>query len=407
MKFNLLRCILYIKKQQKSDTLIFTTYLFGIKIMRKKYRFNADDIDILRNVFNTSFKKKMLLSYITSPFKAGARPYSHTNYTECRTWAEIFNELGYQVDVVNLDQRFDIDITQYSVVCGFGIPYGQSLFCKNIKKIFYATGCNPDFANIETIKRVQNFYDKTGVYAADSSRIWPYVNKPHLHFSDMIIALGNSFVANTYSEYKNVKSLDLFCYKTSDINAADKNFSEHRNKFLYFGSAGAIHKGLDIVLDFFKSHPELNLTVCGLSHNEKAFRQYYEDVIGGQYKNIKVHNFVDLNSDLFKEIMQTHCAFVSPSASEGGAAAALTVMANGGLMPIISRSSGLDVEEYGIVMDNVSDKDFADAIKHYEQIPVEELKDRCIKCQKEIQDKHTYEKYRDKLKQYIIQVLQN
>ena len=58
MKFNLLRCILYIKKQQKSDTLIFTTYLFGIKIMRKKYRFNADDIDILRNVFNTSFKKK-------------------------------------------------------------------------------------------------------------------------------------------------------------------------------------------------------------------------------------------------------------------------------------------------------------------------------------------------------------
>ena len=64
-------------------------------------------------------------------------------------------------------------------------------------------------------------------------------------------------------------------------------------------------------------------------------------------------------------------------------------------------------EEYGIVMDNVSDKDFADAIKHYEQIPVEELKDRCIKCQKEIQDKHTYEKYRDKLKQYIIQVLQN
>ena len=373
--------------------------------MRKKYRFNADDIDILRNVFNTSFKKKMLLSYITSPFKAGARPYSHTNYTECRTWAEIFNELGYQVDVVNWDNKFDIDVAQYDVVCGFGFPYEKAICCPKIKKFFYAPGCNTDYSNPATIKRVQDFYNKTGVCAPNSARISPYDNKPQLLFSDMIVTLGNKFVVDTYKEFKNVKSLDLFCYKTCDIDVSKKDFENNKNNFLYFGSSGAIHKGLDIVLDFFKSHPELNLTVCGLSHNEKAFRQYYEDVIGGQYKNIKVHNFVDLNSDLFKEIMQTHCAFVSPSASEGGAAAALTVMANGGLFPIISQASGLDLQDFGIVMKSISDSSFAVAVHQYTNTPLEILREQSIKSQKYISEKHTYSKYKQHLKKYIIQAL--
>lgn len=407
MKRNWQRYLFKTETEFRRGKFVIIVYLFGIKIIRKKYSISFGVPDIVYNVFNTKHKKKMLLSYITSAFKPNMNIYSHTNYTECRTWAQIFNELGYQVDVVNWDQKIDIDIAQYSVVCGFGFPYEKALFCNNIKKFFYAPGCNPDFSNIVSIKRVQDFYSKTGVLAPDSARVSPYDNKPQLYFSDMIVTLGNDFVANTYSEYKNVKKLDIFCYKTCDISIEDKDFERYRNNFLFFGSSGAIHKGLDIVLDFFMAHPELNLTVCGVSYYETAFREYYSDAINGKYKNITFHSFIDLTSETFQEIMRTHCAFVSPSASEGGAPAALTVMTNGGLLPIISRASGLDLEEYGVIMNDVSHQAFEQAVAQYLQMSTTQIKDICIKCQADISQKHTYDNYKTRLKQYVTQALNN
>jgi len=64
-----------------------------------KYLKKMKDDFILENIFNTSYAKYALLSYIKTPF-LNKNQHSHTNHIGAKTWAEILNEFGYNVDVV-------------------------------------------------------------------------------------------------------------------------------------------------------------------------------------------------------------------------------------------------------------------------------------------------------------------
>lgn len=49
---------------------------------------------IIRNYFNTTFNKSVLISYITSPFKEEGLNLRHTNQAEALEIAKIFNEFN-------------------------------------------------------------------------------------------------------------------------------------------------------------------------------------------------------------------------------------------------------------------------------------------------------------------------
>lgn len=50
-----------------------------------------------------------------------------------------------------------------------------------------------------------------------------------------------------------------------------KSISSSRRNFLWFGSVGLIHKGLDIVIDAFKELPDLSLNVYGLDKKSMVY----------------------------------------------------------------------------------------------------------------------------------------
>src|SRR5688500_4973767 len=57
---------------------------------------------LVENYFKTHHKKNALLSYVICPF-LGEVENNHSNNKECFTIAEILNEIGYNVDVINWD----------------------------------------------------------------------------------------------------------------------------------------------------------------------------------------------------------------------------------------------------------------------------------------------------------------
>lgn len=354
------------------------------------------------NVFNTRYHKRVLISYIVDPF-VSKNNFSHTNLLECYTAAEIFNKLGYCVDVVDLNYIKRINYSKYDVVYGMGIPLENSFYYKGkkIKRIFYATGCNTLYSNIVTLLKVRNFFDSHDRLIINSSR---FIEK-NQHFqtllSDRVIVLGNKFVLDTYKMFdldgsKRYLNLNAFYYDVYDIDIYKKDFLTAGKHFLWFGSSGLIHKGLDLLIDIFSLREDIYLHICGDFGSEKEFYDYYGQIIDKSY-NIINHGFVDIRSDEFKKIMNT-CAFtIFPSVSEGGSPAVLNVIANGGLIPIITKSSGLDIDDFGIFIEKPEIIYVNDSIKKALSFNLDQLTKMSLFAKNYIRNNYTIEKYKENL----------
>jgi hypothetical protein len=292
------------------------------------------------NHFNTKYEKKALLSYITVPFRKDS--LNHTNNYEALSWANILNELGYQVDIIKYDRCSNINLLKYSLICGFGDifqEYFESGY-KDIKTIFYATGMHVCHQNNTSLIRVKDVFDKKQIYLAKSAR---FVSKTWTHQTtlvDGIVALGNHVCADSYRKYYdgNIYSIPAPFFKTVKRSIFLQKDKKANTSFLWFGSSGLIHKGLDLLLEYFSKHPNLTLHICGNIDTEPAFTSiYFKELY--KTKNILVHGFVDIKSELFHKLIET-CSFtVFPSCSEGGAPSVLTTIGNGGLIPIITKDT--------------------------------------------------------------------
>lgn len=365
---------------------------------------------IIKNVFKRNEGKKVLISYITSPFEQGVQ-YTHSNFLECFTSARIFDEIGYQVDVTNYNEtRIDTKkIQSYDVIYGFGEPLERSFYIsdksKTIKRIVYLTGCNPIYSNYVSAVRGKEFQEKYDVLLPESLRVVPWSWRLQTMFSDALIVLGNSFVLDTYSQERTFVSsynLNAFYFDILKVNTHKKDFKKAQKNFLWFGSSGAIHKGLDKVIEFFENNQEINLHICGLQ--EKEFLLFFQSRLR-KCKNIINHGFINIHSEKFEDIMYICGAVIFPSASEGGAVSILNVLYNGGLFPIISRSCGLDLDRYGFVFSEINNSNIEDGINFFLDLKEEQLHQKSIEIIEHLRKEYSYEKYQKSIKDIISKII--
>lgn len=384
-----------------------------IKQVFKRFNLRIEKINnlndsVLLNVFKSKFDKRVLLSYIKEPF-LNKIDYTHSNRLECYTAGLIFNELGYQVDVAFCNYKGIIDYEKYDVVYGMGTVLENSFYSKknNLIRIFYATGCSPIYSNIQTTKKLSVFAEKNKLLLPESARFVQEALSMQILIAEAIIVLGNNFVLDTYKR-NTIKSklfnLNAFYFDILDIDLQKKNVSIAKNNFLWFGSTGAIHKGLDIVIEIFSKRKDITLNICGIDSNEKRFIEFMEPIIT-KNKNIINHGFLNIQSNEFMKLMN-NCGFVIfPSVSEGGSPAILNVIANGGLIPIISESCGLDLEHSGWVLDSIDVEKFELAVN--EATLMDDLSFLRLAQQSKdlIRKKYTYEIYHKSLKMIIRNIL--
>ncbi|EKD55546.1 MAG: glycosyl transferase, group 1 family protein [uncultured bacterium] len=386
-------------------------------ISKNLFAFLKNNFNIIKSVFkkpiNNFFKKNnyksVLLSYLRRPFIEGVKHY-HTNNQECFYAAMIFDELNYNVDIVEYDYTGNIDYSKYDVIYGFGWPLVNRFLNNTDKKIvsiYYATGMEDNYNNFMSLKRIKEFYNKKNRYILSSARLERNLFTEQLVLVDAIITLGNSLAAETYKSFFNkVYNLPSFFYKTKDYREilANKNFIDSRKKFLWFGSGGLIHKGLDILLEIFASRKDIDLHICGPVEKESEFVDLYCNEL---YKtnNIHCHGFIDINSSKFVEIL-SQCAFcIYPTCGEGGSPAVLTTVGNGGLIPVVTKEATVEIGNFGVLISDISLESVAKAIDNCVNLSESELAAQSLAAGEYVNNNNSSEIYYVNLKKIISDIL--
>ena len=165
-----------------------------------------------------------------------------------------------------------------------------------------------------------------------------------------------------------------------------------------------IHKGLDLTLDAFVTMPQYHLTIFGpLEGINNLQTNYHEEIdfVNAYRKelyetaNIKTYGWVDVENPAFLELTKKSIGFVYPSSSEALSGSVLICL-HAGLIPIISAQSGVDVEDFGIILDDCSVNNIKNAIDKISKLPTDKLKEMSYKAWLYAQQNHTREKFSEK-----------
>ena len=379
-----------------------------VGVSRIPFTYKAPPV-FIKNVFNSTSSKSVLLSYISAAFvKQNHLNKQHTNIYTSNVLAETLHELGYKVDIVNWLDKFNGNYNDYDLIIGLGNSLDEAFKTKesSTKIIFFATGCNPFYCNQVTIQRVIDFHNRHNKYLMESSRFvyndWPLQHEA----ADWIIVHGESFAKATYRDY-NISTIKGPVFIKDSKNKISFNWNNKSKHFLWFGSSGVIHKGLDLVLDAFKelNNEDIHLHICGNIFYENGFYEYYQPILNSKY--VTYHGHVAIDSDNYDAIMEI-CGFVIfPSVSEGNSPSVITCMANGGLIPIVTKSADIDISNYGIEIKALSVDAVSDAIKESQSLPLNELIRQSNKIMEYTKQYHSFDYFREDIKNQLVEIMEH
>lgn len=295
---------------------------------------------ILRNLNKDVLhrQKKVLICYLLNmQDDQQLLNVSHTNIEEKYIIVKYFIENGYQIDICdcrNVTTIKKLSANEYDIIFGFGPAYQWAYKqWKNAFHIEYYTESPYWYSAVKERERVEYYNRRTGKNATTYRTGLFYQNNDEYN-ADAIICMCDE----TY--FKGIKAKPLRIYPHGLYNKQFEFFMGKDSKsFLFFGTAGYIHKGLDITIEAFKQTTELRLYVCG------GMEKYIiengsvpENVIDCGKVNVQSNEFLNLANK---------CMFVIlPSCSEASPSSVLTCMRHG-IIPIVSRGLGLDeLKEY-------------------------------------------------------------
>ncbi|PTP86658.1 hypothetical protein CWO04_10035 [Vibrio splendidus] len=304
-------------------------------------------------------RKRVAYVYSTYHFKKGVY-LSHSNYQESRAIVDIFNDLGYAVDIYNNNKSYKIDFSKYDVFFGEGDLIYDAIIARESKScyqvVYYGTGSHPAYNNIQSVKSLKRYIEKYDEVDIKYSRMVDEKWGAAATLSDSAIVIGNEVTQESFSNngQNNCHLLKPSIHSVIDAKSVirSKDMLKARKNILYFSSYGLVHKGLDLVIEIAKLTPDITYHLCGkldseLTTDSKLISQI--DLL----PNIIDHGFVKLDGDNFRNLMNC-CAFaLLPSCAEGMSTAVLTAMANGGLIPIVTKQVGIDFGKFAIPIDSL------------------------------------------------------
>jgi hypothetical protein len=352
---------------------------------------------IVRGI-NAPGSKRALVCYTISPFLL--RQVSHTNYRES---VAIVNQLalcGYTVDIVHFTYVGAIDYSQYDLIFGFGEPFENSfLEERKLARIHYLTGAYSQFQNRAEIDRVIATNKKFGG-SLQPKRLVKWTWSKSLMMSDAVIVVGNEWTLSTYTLQT---TSPMFPINATALEGSGAKLERERlgnsGKFLWFGSAGLVHKGLDLCLEFFRENPCYELHICGPT--ERDFMTLFQVELN--QPNIHFHGFIKVGSSQYNTIVND-CRFaLLPTCSEGQATALLTVMADG-LIPIATRNSGVNVGELGILIEGLTSALVAEAISRALALSSGEIESMSKRVRSYIKHQHSLESFEVSLSQIFASI---
>lgn len=336
---------------------------------------------------------RALVSYLAAPCLGDLNrelPHSHTHFWESRQIALTFAELGFDVDVIDwTDHRFqphqpydvvlDVRLNLERLASSVG---DECLLIQHMETAHYR------FHNAAQRERLDALERRRGVRIRPQRLLEENRAIDVAHFGTTV---GNEFTIETYS-YAGKEIFRIPISTPVTFSWPDrKDFESVRHNWLWFGSGGLVHKGLDRVLEAFAGLPDHHLTVCAPVHLERDFEAEYARELYGT-PNIHTEGFVDVFGERFRSIVDRTLGVVYPSCSEGGGGSVITCM-HAGLLPLVTRESSVDLDDFGFLLDDPEVATIRRQVEAISSLPGTELARRSRLAWEHVRQRHTREAF--------------
>ncbi len=318
-------------------------------------------------------------------------PTTHNHFREARAIADAFLDLGYRVDVISFKNRIFEPKERYDVFVSSRVNFDRigDRLNDDCLKLLHLDVSHWAANNAAALARVLDVQARRGV-TIPSVRIFE-MNQA-IERSDVAMLLGNEHTHATYAfAGKPVFQVPNPAVRTWDWDET-KDFARCGKEFVWLGSAGLLHKGLDLALEAFARMPDLTLHVCGPIDDDRAFVEEYRRELDAP--NVVVHGWTDIAGDQFRQLARRAAALVYPSCAEGAAGAVVSAM-HVGLVPVVSAQSGVDVAANGgVVLEGLTVDAVVSAVRRVSAMDPHDLRAAALATWTRARHEHTIDHFR-------------
>jgi glycosyltransferase involved in cell wall biosynthesis len=305
---------------------------------------------VITNVNRTrEDNRNALLVYLVEPFVIrpdDPRFLEHQNVKQCMQIAAALGAAGYCVDVADIADRRFVPARKYDLAVSHRVdlpdPHGM---LDEAVRVYLATGKNHFVHNRNVRARYQALARRRGCTLESPSlntEEMPYVRRAHA-----IAGFGNRLSVETWIPVAAVPLFPFnnYGYASTRSTIESKNFAEARSRFLFFASRDQAAKGLDILLEIFARHPELELYVCSAFGKEVSFVRCYQQELF-HTANIHAVGLIGVNTEQFYHLTRICAHVIHPSCSDATPGSVVQCM-HTGLIPIVTRECGMELQGVG------------------------------------------------------------
>jgi glycosyltransferase involved in cell wall biosynthesis len=349
---------------------------------------------------------RAILSYIVDPFllPPGATiSHSHTHFWESRAMGDVLAGLGFAVDVLHWTNRSYRPSGPCDLLVDVRLNLERlaPLLPPGCVKVMHIETGHPSFYNPAQLARLAALRARRGIALAPFKML---DENRAIEHADAATILGNEATQATYrfagKPLYPVPISQPLLYPFPE----DKDFAAARRRFLWFGSGGMVHKGLDLVLEAFAGMPELELVVAGPVEREREFERAFATELY-RTPNIRSLGWLDVAGPGFLELARGTLGLVYPSCSEGQNGGTVTCM-HAGLIPLVTRETGVDVtSEYGVLLGEPTVEGIRAAVRALAGRPAAELAAMARAAWRYARAHHTRERFVTVYRQRVLEIL--
>ena len=256
--------------------------------------------------------------------------------------------LDYVVDIYQCmgDRPYNFPtVASYDIILGFGGYYVQ--LCRlnpAARKILFITENAPWVVREKFAQRMKYYKERHHREVYTICRDDFYTDEMFA-LSDVGIAMSGSFnIKGMKSTLSLIYQIPVNAIKNLPYEVGRKDMEWARRRFVWFGSRGLIHKGLDILIDAFRDLPDCQLDIYGAPHSEISCWTLPP--------NVTNHGSICVQSDEYvREVVGQHAFVISLSCSEGMQSGIATCMMSG-LIPLVTPETGYDDCPHALFFDD-------------------------------------------------------
>lgn len=372
---------------------------FGISLSGDRHR------QLVSLVPEDRARGRVLLSYIIDPFllrPGEAVANRHTHHWESAEIARLFLQRNYAIDIISYRNTSFIPSREYNVFVSARTNLQQiaERLNPNCIKVAHLDTAHWIENNRAAYGRLNDLKNRRGIVLHDPKL---FEQSWAIEYADVATVLGNEYTIETYSyAQKPIYRIPISAPAVYDWPET-KNFSDCRSSFVWFGSAGFVHKGLDLVLEAFAGLPNHRLTVFGPLESEPGFcRAFHRELY--ETTNINAYGWIDVESASFRHQMNRAIGLVFPSCAEGGGGSVLSCM-HAGLIPILTRSASVDLNGSGIELGQCNVDAIRSAVENISTKPENQLRALSLAAWNQARANHTRERFSDTYGRFIDNIL--